>query len=140
MSAIGNMLQNATYTYDNPLVILQSVCFFLFFYSLDMKPSKIINRLGGLTLGVYLIHENLFLKPIMLKSLKLHYTNAGLQYVGSSIIFKCLFYTFAILTICFIIEFIRQVIFKFIYNRKVSNWWRKKYRGFIASLGISINW
>ena len=140
MNAIGNMLQNATYTYDNPLVILQSVCFFLFFYSLDMKPSKIINRLGGLTLGVYLIHENRFLKPIMLSYLKLDTANESLKYVGSSIIFKCLFYTLAILVICFIIEFIRQVIFKFIYNRKVSNWWRKKYRGFIASLGISINW
>ncbi len=140
MNAIGNMFQNATYAYDNPLVILQSVCFFLFFYSLDMKPSKIINRLGGLTLGVYLIHENPFLKPIMLSYLKLDAANESLKYVDSSIIFKCLFYAFVILVICFIIEFIRQLIFKWIYNRKISNWWRKKYRSFIASLGISINW
>ena len=104
------------------------------------KSNKFISYLGNLTFGVYLIHENRFLKPIMLSYLKLDTANESLKYVGSSIIFKCLFYTLAILVICFIIEFIRQVIFKFIYNRKVSNWWRKKYRGFIASLGISINW
>ena len=40
----------------------------------------------------------------------------------------------------FFVEFLRQYIFKCIYNWKISQKFRNKYRLFFANLGLKINW
>ncbi len=48
------------YGYNNPLVFIQSICFFMAFVSakpmLSRKPSKFISLIAGHTFGVYLLH------------------------------------------------------------------------------------
>ena len=45
------------FKYNNPLVLLSSVCFFFSFSSIKMPNSKIVNYLASSTLAVLLIHE-----------------------------------------------------------------------------------
>lgn len=52
------------YEYNGPLVVLGSVALFLFFRNLDVKESKLTSfwtSVGGLTFGVFLFHEHVFL-------------------------------------------------------------------------------
>jgi len=48
--------------YDDPLVIFQSVFYFLFFYSLEIR-SKLINILAKASNEVYLFHMNRSIRP-----------------------------------------------------------------------------
>ena len=47
------------WSYDNPLIILEAVLFFLFFSNLKIKDNKIINTLATAAFPTYLIHINL---------------------------------------------------------------------------------
>lgn len=47
--------------FSNPLVILESVCIFLFFRGFQFR-SKIINYIAGTTIGIYAIHEHPLLR------------------------------------------------------------------------------
>lgn len=52
------------WTYNNPLVVVASIAFFLYFRSLTFS-SKLINAIAQCTLGVYLIHEHAYISPII---------------------------------------------------------------------------
>ena len=47
------------WSYENPLIILEAVLFFLFFSNLKVKDSKVINTLATAAFPTYLIHINL---------------------------------------------------------------------------------
>ena len=47
------------WSYDNPLIILEAVLFFLFFSNLKIKDNKIINTFATAAFPTYLIHINL---------------------------------------------------------------------------------
>ena len=136
ISYIGSVLENIIYAYDSPIVILQAICFFLWFGNLEIK-SKFINFIASLTLGIYLIHDNYLLHDIMYPKLGLR---NGELITSVSIFGKILLCSLAVFVICSIIEFIRLVIFKFIYKRKISTKIRHKYRNYVESLGIDIRW
>lgn len=114
--------------YSNPFVILQTITYFLFFESLSIN-SKFINKVAGLTLGIYLIHNNKYLTLFLYKWLKIDN--------GIVTSYKFIFYVFGmvfvIFTGCAIIELVRQIIFKFVYNRNLSKKFRDKFYGFINS-------
>lgn len=62
---------NATiYTYARPFVIIQSVLFFEFFNTLNVK-SRVINFLAGSALGIYLITDNYLIKNKIFEALNL---------------------------------------------------------------------
>lgn len=117
--------------YSLPIIILQSVVYFLFFESLSFK-SKFINRISKLTLGVYLIHEEKYIKQNI-------YTWLGIT-KGTVYSYKFLIYilgmTLLIFISCAIIEFIRQEIFKFIYNRKISKKINTKIKDCVSSIHL----
>lgn len=52
------------WTYNNPLVVVASIAFFLYFRQLNFS-SKLINAIAQCSLGVYLIHENAYISPII---------------------------------------------------------------------------
>jgi len=85
--------------------------------------------------GVYLIHENNYIKIQMYQ--KFGFLVNG---YGYRVIPKIFIVALIILVVCTLIEFIRQTIFKYIYNLKISQTYRKKYRSYVESLGININW
>ena len=129
-----NILVKAISSYSSPFIIIESVLFFLFFSLLNIK-SKFINIVSSTTLGVYLIHDNMYIRKILYEGLG--FTQ---DIYSVSILLKVFACTFLIFIGCSLIEFIRQKIFKFIYNRKISQKFRKSYRSFIDSLGLKINW
>ena len=135
-SYIGSVLENMIYAYDSPIVILQAVCFFLWFGNINIK-SKFINFVATLTLGVYLIHDNYLLHDVLYPKLGLR---NGELITSVSIFGKLLLYSLAVFIICAVIEFIRLSIFNFIYKRKISTKIRHKYRDYVKSLGLEINW
>ena len=127
---IANNLISNNLSYSNPFVLLQSISYFCFFSLLNIK-SNFVNNISKLTLGVYLIHDNQLLKD----RLGL-YQLLGIG-TGPIYSFRYLFYVIIIVIFIFvvglIIEWIRQKIFKFIYNRSFSKKIREKYYLFIKN-------
>jgi surface polysaccharide O-acyltransferase-like enzyme len=123
-------------TYDSPILIFQTIAYFQFFSMLNFK-SKFVNYLASCTLGVYLIHDNPYVHSILYsKILKLIYIN----FVNKLLIIKIFIYAITIFVVCIIIEILRQLLFKFIYNRKWAKKFRDWYQNRIEMLGITINW
>ena len=53
-------------TYNNPLLVISSVAFFFIFVKMNFN-SKVVNFISVSTLGVYLIHENSYISPLIYK-------------------------------------------------------------------------
>ena len=131
----GNFITCA-FQYENPIIIVQSICLFLFFESLDIKYNKIINRIAKLIFGVYLIHENFLLQPLLYKMLKI---DNGMIYSFRFILYV-IFIVLFIFIIGILIELLRQKFFKFIYDRKISHKFRDCVKTYLYDFGFRINW
>lgn len=132
---IGSNLNYSPPIYSNPFVIIQTIAYFCFFGTLNFK-NRIINKLSALTFGVYLIHDNLNLRYYVYIWTKIN--NGPInsyKFIPFLFIMVILIYI-----ICSIIEWLRQIIFRFIYNRNISKKLRIKYRRYLDSLGFKINW
>ena len=119
---LSEIIDSASLSYSNPLIIVQSIVFFLFFTSIDIK-SRFINWYAKLMLGIYMIHEQHYVREVLYKWLGV--------VDGPIDTYKFLFYVIGVALLifvtCSIIELIRQIIFKFIYNRKFAEKIREKY-------------
>ena len=89
-----------------------------------------INNLAKLTLGIYLIHDNTFLRHLIYVWLRID--NGPVS--NYSFILYIFVIAFMIYVVCSIIEWLRQKIFKFIYDRKISVKIRKKYYNWFNNL------
>lgn len=120
-----------TRAYSNPIVIIQSIAFFSFFGTLTIK-SKFINKVSKLTLGVYIIHDNYYIRRHIYKWI-------GLD--GPLVIsYKYIIYVFLATTIiyigCSIIEWFRQLLFSRISKLKISKKLRENYYNYINNIYI----
>lgn len=116
--ALGEKYQifsrGATYFFGQqsfPLFI-SSVGIFLGFKNLKIKNIKIINMISSTTLGIYLIHDNFFVREFLwLKFFKVseHFYDKYLLFYSLKIILLVFF-------VCMIIDFIRQILFKYTIN------------------------
>ena len=120
------------YDYSHPIVIIQSISFFLLFSLINFK-SKIINNVSKLTLGIYLIHENRFIREPLYKITGISDGVAD----SYSFILYVIIISLIIFVTCGFIEKIRQILFKFIYNRNLSFKIRKKYYNWISAIKIN---
>lgn len=97
-------------SFSSPIVIVESVVYLLLFETFYFK-SKFINRVASLTFGIYLVHENNFVFDFIYNFLPLGTT-------GKLSSLNVLIYLFVIgigiFVVSAIIEFIRQILFKFI--------------------------
>ena len=135
MKELSKIFEMIYSSYSSPLIILETIFYFFIFKSITLK-SKIINYIAKCTMGVYLVHENIFVRSNLYDYLgvtKLKITSITPFFKMFAIVF-CLFIT------GLIIESIRLVVVKFIYNRKVSTKFREKYRDYFKKLGFNINW
>lgn len=98
--------------YDDPLVILQSISYFLFFKNLKIK-SRIINALSLATNEVYLFHMNKSFRKDLYFILGLNLSNYTIRDVP-----KIVWVIIQIYFIGIIIFFIRIFIIKTISNNK----------------------
>ena len=63
---IADIFRTST-NYDNPIVIISSIFYFLFFKHLNIKNSKVINLIASTVLGIYLIHTNRLLRDFVFR-------------------------------------------------------------------------
>lgn len=117
--------------YSNPLVIIQSISFFLFFETLSIK-SKFINKISSLTLGIYLISDNSLVRGYIYRFLMVDN--------GTIYSYKFYFYvlgiTILIFVVCAFIEWLRQLLFKFIGNRKIMISLKDKYNNWVRGISL----
>lgn len=94
---------------SSPFVIAAAISIFLLFRSLDIKQNKVINLIAASTLGIYLIHENIFLRTIIWRETVSVDINSisTLQFIVFAIL-KVLI----VFGICLTIDLIRASIFK----------------------------
>lgn len=116
ISLVGNAIRAVFMNYDNPLVIIGSIGFFMFFALIKVK-SKIINLLSSVVFPVYLMHETVIFRPVLYSWFGLD----KLSNVGSYKIFIwVIIVAFTIFTGCVVIEYIRKILF-FVF-KKILNY------------------
>lgn len=134
LDIISDNIKITTMLYNNPFVIIQSICYFYLFKMLSFN-NKIINKFSSLTIGIYLIHDNQHIRPYLYKWLKI---DNGFIYSYKFIIYALIIAIFIFFSSA-LIELIRQLIFNFISNLKISKKIRKKYYDWFNSLYIINN-
>ena len=100
------------YNYFKPqnslLIFACSVFTFLFFSKLKMKQNKFINLISSATFGVYLIHDNNFVRPFLWVDL---FKNA--TYLDtSSIYLHAIINIVLVYVVCTVIDLLRQLAIK----------------------------
>ena len=87
---------------NSPLVLALTVIIFTIFNNINLKNNPIINNMASTTLGIYLIHENVFLREIIWKNII-----KGGQYINSPLlIFNAIFGVLMVFITCMIIDLI----------------------------------
>lgn len=122
-------------SYASPILIFQTIFYFLYFGTLTIK-SRFINYIAKHTLGIYLISENYFLRINFYNKIGLTAIEIiNMKVLGTSLILSILMFVIPLF-----IEIIRKKFFEIIYNSKLAIKNRKWYREKIESLGLKINW
>lgn len=113
---ISQMLINGFLSYNNPFLILQSICYFLFFTKLKIKNSQ-INKVSSLVLGVYLISDFPYVR-------KWIYNAFGFDRptYDWNVLFEVFIDALFLFIVCCIIEFIRNYLWQKVY---FSKWMQK---------------
>lgn len=100
-------LETRVLNYSNPLVIIASLCLFLYFSKISFK-SDVVNKIAASSFAVYLLHCHPFIYPYYLISISnLNHQNVLIEFcliIGA----VCLWFLFAVL-----IDFMRI----FVWNR-----------------------
>ena len=110
INEIGNTIMKATFYYEYPTIIIQSVAFFLIFETFKFK-SKIINKISSSVFAVYVITETIYMRDYMYaRMVILKYYEA----FNGTIIPKVLLYSVIIFIVCIVIELIRKLFIKLI--------------------------
>lgn len=97
--------KNATYFFDMQCVPILIIAVFLFlgFLRLEIKSIKIINVISSATFGVYLLHDNSYIRPFLWKAL---FKNASYTYKSSLIPYSIVVVALVYIG-CTIIELLR---------------------------------
>lgn len=105
------------YWYNSILVLFSSISIFLFFKNININ-SKIINRLiyfiSPLTFGVYLIHENIFVRKVLYNNF-FHVAKYG-DYGLLIFLLIVLLEAILIFIVCILIEYLRKKLFILIHK------------------------
>lgn len=91
---------------NSPLVLILTVLIFNIFKNLNIKSSKLINKVASTTFGIYLIHENVFLRDIIWKQLI-----QGSTYINSPmLILNAIFGVISVFLCAMVIDFVIERI------------------------------
>ena len=132
---ISQILLEAYLSFGSPILIIESIAYFLLFASFDIK-SKIVNQISKYSFGVYLIHENIYVRDNLYRYIGLTKIRViTLKWVLLMILISIMIYVAST-----IIEMIRQMVFQFIYNRKISFKIRNSLKQYIQDIGLNVNW
>ena len=85
-------------------ICVMSVCSFMFFRSLRIKPSRLINAIAATTLGIYLIHDHTEVRRVLWKYL------CVCDWVQHPyFILHCVVSVLGIFLVCSLLDYIRMV-------------------------------
>lgn len=127
---LGTLIANNYHEYNFLPVIIQSVLYFLWFETLNIQ-NKIINKISSLVFGIYIIHDNPFIRGHIYKWFRI---DSNTTIYSKKIFIKIFIVAFLIFIICAIIEFLRQLLFKFIKKRKLYIKFSSKFNNYINEL------
>ncbi len=115
------------FAYNSPTTIVASIAMFLAFLNMGTKEKtktkkslvweRIVLYIGGLTFGVYLIHEHILLRGLWVTLW--HVPEAFEQWY---FIFHYILVTILVFVICALIEAVRQWIFSILYRSRIWKW------------------
>lgn len=131
LNILSDTMRMYSSSYNNMIIIIQCLSYFLFFKNLCFK-SKFINKIASNVMGVYLISDNNFVRSYIYKWLNIDVPNI----YSFSFIIYIFIVTLLIFTSCLFIEFIRKFIFKSIYKLKISAKIRDKYYNYLRGIEI----
>lgn len=127
---IGAYLFNNNRMYSNPLVIIQSIFYFLFFSTLTFRSKK-VNYIAKYTLDVYLIHESYYILKYLYKWIRIDDVLKCKYYI---VILAVLAVTFLIFSICIVIGIVRNIIFKIVNRIQLFQNIKEKIKNYISEL------
>lgn len=99
------------YSYNSIPVFVASIAIFLTFLNIEIihrGSKRLITKMGGATLGVYLIHEQVKLHQILWKDI----LKVDKYYNSSVMIINMIVIVIGVFGICILIEMVRSVIVK----------------------------
>lgn len=106
---INIFAEHSTYFYSLNSILIVGLAFSLFYFFLQKPPfyNKIINEVSASSLGVYLIHDNQYVRPFLWQRItgSSEYQNSYLLLVHMIISVICVF------LICTLIDYMRRKIF-----------------------------
>lgn len=112
LSFIGKIPDGVRYfSYNNPLILLSSICIFTFFASLKIQ-SKYINLIATGMFGVFLMHTPPEIIPI--RNAKTAVIYASYNYLGIFIEAILLFFILTLVTVP--IEYVNKKILKSVHD------------------------
>ncbi len=122
----GNTLVTSIDNFSSPILIIQSICYLLYFETLTIK-SNFINKLSSLTFGIYLIHENKYVCSYIYP----HFFEPITSMTGSSILIKLFLSAVLMFGVSALLEYFRQVITKLICKLPIIKKADKKITNYI---------
>lgn len=135
LNYLSLIIKHASFSYDNPIVIFQSIIYLVFFGLLQIR-SKTINIISKTTFGVYLIHTNKLLRVYVYKIFGFNaHINSGFNMLKFLILNSIILFS-----ICALIELIRVVLFHVLRKNNIYKKIRDKLLEYFDSLGMKISW
>lgn len=135
VNEFSNRILISKLSYSTPFVICQSIVYFEFFRTINIK-SKFINFISSCTFGVYLFHEYPAVRDNIYMFLKI---DNGIFYGYKKFIYMLLI-AGCIFIIGVFIELIRKLIFKLLCKLRLIKFIIRKFKTFINSFNFKINW
>lgn len=127
-SELGSNIIISSLNYSNPLVIIETIGYFLFFTTLSFQ-NKLINKISICTIGVYLLHDHPAIRGNLYCWLNID-TNLIFSYrfiinvvIAMELIFIC----------CSLIEWIRQGLVKLMCKLKIFKYLKNQLVKFIET-------
>lgn len=104
-------------SYTSPAIFLAAIALLMFFAKLKIgeKAAKGIRLISPLTFGVFLIHENYFVREQVI----LNRLADAVHLPVYELVFKVIALAGTIYIVCILIEFVRSMLFKWLRIRKV---------------------
>ncbi len=124
-----------SFFYQNPLIIMQSIYFFLFFKCINLT-SKFVNFISKSVFAVYLITDNSLMEKYLYKWLLID--NGVIE--SFNFIFYVFLITIIIFVYCIFIDLIRRYLFKYIYDSNFCKKIDNKIKKYIAIHNFDIDY
>lgn len=138
LKEISERLASNHVSYASPFVIIQTIAYFELFNNTKIPNNKFINYLSSTTFGVYLIHDNIYVREFLYKLLKI---DKGVGTItGYSTIANLLLYTIGIFIGCVIIESVRKLAEKAIIKIPFIKKKILKIKEYFTSFNINLEW